>query len=129
MYRNFGDVNFLERGCLVDTEHSDTEFDMLVCRPYDDEEDKYQFAHIQVDIEAPWIERSDIMQFIGMTEETWDPVQFAIGCADYFSWEKFGAADFGVCYDWTQCDESLIRKELRKYLIAWDDLRVGDEGM
>ena len=36
MYRNYGDKNFFENGVLVDTDHSDTAFPMLLCRPYPD---------------------------------------------------------------------------------------------
>lgn len=51
MYRNYGDKNFFENGILVDTEHSDTAFPMLLCRPYPDEEDLYQFGEVEVDLD------------------------------------------------------------------------------
>lgn len=51
---NYGDVNFFELGILVDAEHSDTEFSVLYCRPYDDEEDLYFFADCEVDITDSW---------------------------------------------------------------------------
>lgn len=124
MYRNYGDRNFFELGVLVDDEHSDTVFDMLVCCPYSDVEDLYQFAHIQVDITDDWIDRKMVMEFCGMTEETFDPVEFAIGCADWYSWDNFGAGSYGVSYDWTRVDRATIEKELRKYLIASDNLDV-----
>lgn len=127
MYRNYGDVNFLEHGCLIDSEHSDTVFDMLLCEPYSDEEDMYQFAHVQVDIEDPWINREGVMNDIGMTEDTFDPIFFARGCVSYYSWDNFGAADYGVTYNWQRCDEKTIREELKHCMIAWDNLRVGDE--
>ena len=126
MYKNYGDVNFLEHGILVDTEHSDTVIDMLLCEPYSDEEDLFQFAHVQVDLEDAWIDRKAVMDFIGMDKEDYDPVQFAIGCTSYYSWDNFGAGDYGVFCDWQRCDEELIRKELKNYLIDWDNLRIGD---
>lgn len=51
MYRNYGDKDFFENGVLVDTEHSDTVFPMLLCRPYPDEEDLYQFGEVEVDLD------------------------------------------------------------------------------
>lgn len=126
MYKNYGDVNFLEHGCLVDTDHSDTVFDMLLCEPYCDEENLYQFAHVQVDIESDWIDKDAVMGDIGMTKETFDPVRFAEGCTSYYGWDYFGADDYGVFYDWKQCDREIIENELKHYLIAWDNLTIGD---
>ena len=122
MYRNYGDRNFFEVGILVDSEHSDTEFDMLLCRPYDDCSDMYQFAHVTVDISASWIDRKSIMEFSGLTEEDFDPVQFAIGCTDFYSWDNFGADSYGVTYDWRHMDRLSIEEELRHYMIASDNL-------
>lgn len=121
MYINYGDRNFFELGCLVDSEHSDTVFDMILCRPYDDEP-MYQFAHVQVDIEASWIDKERVMSYIGMTNETFDPIRYAIGCTDYYGWDNFGAADYGVSYNWQQVDAETILKEVKGYLIAWDNL-------
>ena len=124
MYVNHGDKNFFDVGILVDTEHSDTVFDMLLCKPYEDEEDLFQFAHVQVDIEDDWIEREKVMNFCGMTEEDFDPVQFAIGCTDWYPWENFGAGSFAYSYDWTHMTRKQIYKELRNYLIASDNLEM-----
>ena len=121
MYLNYGDRDFFELGILVDTEHSDTVFDMLLCRPYDDQEDLFQFARVQVDIEDSWIDKPAVMSFIGMTEETFDPVQYAIGCTDYYGWENFGADSYGVTYDWRQMTRAQIEDEMKYYLIAWED--------
>lgn len=122
MYKNYGDKNFFELGILVDAEHSDTEFPMLLCRPYGDEEDLFQFARVAVDIEDEWIDRKAVMEYCGMTEETFDPIQFAIACTDMYSWDNFGALDYGVSYNWQRVDKETIRKELRSYLIVCDDL-------
>lgn len=126
MYKNYGDRNFFEYGCLVDSEHSDTVFDMLLCRPYCDEEDMYQFAHVQVDTEDSWIDRKGVMSFIGMSEEAYDPIRFAIGCTDYYSWDNFGANGYGISYDWRQVDKKTIQKELRNHLIASDNLDMDE---
>ena len=122
MYTNYGDRNFFEQGLLVDTEHSDTGFDMLFCEPYSDAEDLYQFGHIYVNIGDGWIDRDQVMSYIGMDEADFDPVQYAIGCFRYYGPENFGAGSYGVSYDWTRCTSALILDELKDYLIAWDDL-------
>ena len=49
MYENYGDKNFFEYGRLVEVVN-DNEFNIICCTPYDDEEDKYQFAECIVDI-------------------------------------------------------------------------------
>lgn len=121
MYRNHGDRNFFELGILVDTEHSDTVFDMLLCRPYDDEEDKFCFAHIQVDIEDDWIDKDAVMSYAGMTKEDFDPVRYAIACTDFYSWSEFGA-DSNYGYNWMDMDRKAIKKELSYYMIAWDEV-------
>lgn len=71
MYKNYGDKNFFEYGILIDTEHSNTVFDVLYCRPYSDEEDLFQFAHVSVDIAdidelAGWIETTKVCSFCGL---------------------------------------------------------------
>lgn len=119
MYINYGDRNFFDTGILVDTEHSDTEFPMILCRPYDDEENLYQFNEVTVDITGEWIDRASVMSFIGMTEETFDPVQFAIGCTSYYSWDNFGQP---YHYDWQRADRELIEGILNNRQIASDNL-------
>ena len=125
MYRNYGDYNFFENGCLVDDGHSDTEFDLLRCMPYPDEEGKYMFAHLHVNIDNEWIDRETVMEYAGMTEESFDPVQYAIACTDYYSWENFGAADYGVMYDFLDCSFGQIIEELNGYQIAHDEVVTG----
>lgn len=123
MYKNYGDYNFFERGVLVDTEHSNTCFPMLLCRPYDDVENLFQFGDVEVDIEDTWIDRNAVMDFIGMNEDTFDPVQFAIGCTDYYSWDNFGAGN-SYSYDWRRLDRKSICDILKHYLIATDNLYI-----
>lgn len=122
MYINYGDKNFFEHGILVDSEHSDTVFDMLLCEPYSDEEDLYRFAHVQVDISDDWVDVKSVEDYIGMTDETFDPIQFAIGCTEYYSWDNFGADSYGTNYDWRRVSKDVICKELKGYLIANDNL-------
>ena len=39
MYKNYGDVNFLEYGLLLE-EQSENQFNFIVCRPFSDFENK-----------------------------------------------------------------------------------------
>jgi hypothetical protein len=122
MYRNYGDVNFFECGILVDDEHSDTEFNILYCRPYDDEEDMYEFGDCQVDITDSFIQKDIVMNYIGMTEETFDPVQYAIGCLDYYGIENFGAMSYA--YDFMHMTKKEICDILKHRSIGSDNLNI-----
>lgn len=120
MYINYGDKNFFEYGVLVDSEHSDTEINIIRCLPYD-EENRYQFNECTVDITDSWIDKKAVMNFIGMTEENFDPIQFAIGCTDYYSWDNFG---YPYHYNWQYMTKEDICEILKYKPIANDNLNV-----
>jgi len=128
MYRNYGDVNFFELGILVDTDHTyDPEggqniVQIIRCLPYDDEEDVFCFGELTVDIDDPWIDRRAVLSFIGMTEETFDPIQYAIGCTDYYSWDNFGAELYDA--DWQRVDREYIKGFLKYRSIDPDGIHV-----
>ena len=122
MYVNYGDKDFFERGILVDAEHSDTEFPILYCMPYPDEEDLFQFGDCRVDITDSWIKKQDVMNYIGMKETKFDPVLFAIGCIEYYGAENFGASSYA--YDWRQMKRRDIEEMLKYRLIASDNLDI-----
>ena len=119
MYINYGDVNFFELGTLVDAEHSDTEIKILYCRPYDDAEDLFLFADCTVDITDSWFDRKSVMDFLGMTEETFDNIQFAIGCIEYY-----GVLDFSDSYSGYEFTRKEIEEKLKYYMIASDNLEI-----
>ena len=122
MFINYGDNNFFENGILVDTEHSDTVFPMLLCNPYPEEDDLFKFGQCEVDIEDGWIDKESVMNHIGMTNDSFDPVLFAIGCAEYYSWDNFGAINYA--YDWTRMNKNSICQILKHYMIATDNLNI-----
>lgn len=122
MYLNFGDKNFFEDGILVDTEHSDTVFPMLLCLPYPDEENLYQFGDVEVDTKDTWIDRESVLSYIGMTEADYDPIAYAIGAASYYSWENFGANSYA--YDWQHMTKEEISEILKNRVIAKDHLDI-----
>lgn len=119
MYINFGDKNFFELGILVDAEHNDTEIKILYCRPYDDEEDLFLFADCEVDTTDGWIDKESVMEYLGMTENNFDVIQFAIGCVEYYGVENFSSPYNG--YQFTRAE---IEKQLKYYLIANDNLNI-----
>lgn len=130
MYRNYGDRNFFEHGILADSDHSDTVIDLLLCEPYSDEEDLYCFARVQVDLEDAWIDWDMIQSITGYDhsdQANTDPVDAAIAAVSCYSWDNFGAADYGVSYDWQRMTRNGICKELRDYQIAWDEVRAEEE--
>lgn len=124
MYVNYGDKDFFEYGRLVDAEHEENVYDILCCNPYPDEPGQFQFGHCRVDVTEPWIDQETVMGFIGMAREAYDPARFALGCVDYYSWDNFGAADYGCSYDWRNIDRDSICDILKGYLIACDNLEI-----
>lgn len=122
MYVNYGDVNFFNYGALVDSNHNDAEYSILYCRPYDDEEDLYQFADCTVDITDSWIDKQDVMSFLDMDDTTFDPIQYAIGCIDYYGADNFGADN--PIYDWTRITRVEIENILKNYSISCNRLDI-----
>lgn len=130
IYKNYGDVNFLTYGgCLVDSDHSDTEFRIIYLRPYDDglpeHDELYQCAEIMVDITDNWIDKDAVMKFGGMTEENFNPIHFAIDCIDYYGAENFGA-DGSWLYqkDWRHMTRDDVKEVLRHRVIATDNVNI-----
>jgi hypothetical protein len=124
MYINYGDVNFLEYGgCLIE-ERTDTEYNVIYLRPYD-EDDLYQCAELTVDITDKWIDKDAVMKFGGMTEENFNPIHFAIDCIDYYGPEEFGAdGSWGYQKDWRYMAKDDVKEVLRHRLIATDNLNI-----
>ena len=123
MYKNYGDVDFFQRGVLVEADNnSPTTFHMLRCEPYTDQEDLFQFASVYVDISDTWIDKDRVLSNIGMTEADFDPLQFAIGCTDCYSWDNFGALDYSGSYDWQKCTREQVEEQLKAYGIDLEEV-------
>ena len=123
MYLNYGDKDFFEYGVLVDDGHSDSEYDLLRCMPYSDEENLYMFAPLHVDLNDGWMEIEDVLDYAGM--EDFDPLQYAISCTDYYSWENF--LSYYPPYDWQRMTREEIIEELRDYDISFENLDPFEE--
>ena len=119
MYINYGDVDFFEYGVLVDSEHSDNTFDILICRPFDDVDDLYYFADCQVDITDNWIDKKAVCSYIGMNPDNFNNIEYAIGCIDYYGAENFSSPYLGYVFT-----KSEICEMLKHYLIASDRLKI-----
>ena len=125
MYQNYGDVNFFEYGVLIDDTHTDSEFDMLRCMPYSDEEDLFMFAPLHVDLNDGWMEIEEVMDYAGIEE--FDPVEYAIACTDYYSWDNFISMGYYLPYDWQRMTRKEIIEELKSYDISFDNLKPFEE--
>lgn len=119
MYINYGDKNFFEHGMLIDSEHSNEEFSILYCEPFPDEENKFFFADCIVNINDNWINRKMIMMHCGMTEENFDPIEFAAACISFY-----GAENFSSPYDGYTFTREEIEEKLKYYMIASDNLDI-----
>ena len=93
-WENYGDVTPPEGGRYVRS-NGDGSYNVVeVAQVYEyDRDTGYQVAHYMIDtsdIEDSWIDKEDVMSFIGMTEATFDPIWFLLGAVDYYGWENFG---------------------------------------
>ena len=116
MFLNYGDVDFFEYGVLVDAEHSDTEFHILYCVPFDDEEDMFLFADCTVDINDRWIDKEAVIKYLGCENNA---IDLAIGCISYYGVENFSSP-----YDGYTFTREEIEEKLKHYLIANDNLKL-----
>lgn len=83
---NYGDVNPIEHGGIWVKQVNETDFEIARNIP-----DNCEFQDMCVNICDSWIDRTGVMNFIGMIEEDFNPVQFAIGCIYYYGVENFGS--------------------------------------
>lgn len=116
MYVNYGDKDFFEHGVLVDAKQV---LNIMYCMPICDSDGEYVFAECEVDITDSWIDRKAVMDFIGMTEKTFDNIQFAIGCIDFYGVENFSSPYEGYVHD-----KEYICDVLKHRTVASDHLNI-----
>jgi hypothetical protein len=85
-YENYGDVNPLEHGGIWVKQINENEYEVIKNIP-----ETSEVYDLSIDITDSWIEKDSIMSFVGMSEEEFDPVWYAIGCTNYYSPENFGS--------------------------------------
>ena len=118
MFVNYGDKNFFEDGFLLDMDHSDTEFQAIVCIPLPDMEDSYLFAECIIDITDSWIEKPAVMAYCGMNDENFDKAWYARACIEYYGVENFNGG-------YTEIKtKAQICEILRQRAIASDNLDI-----
>lgn len=118
--QSFGDKNFLDGGILLWKDPvCNTAFYLLRCDPFSDCDDRFRFGRLYVDISDSWIDRDTVMDFIGMTKETFSPEAFAVGCTDYYSWEEFGVDQNFFGFPWNDASEADIETTMALFT---DDL-------
>ena len=117
MYKNYGDINFFEYGVLVEEKKKDKIYNIILCRPYFDDDNVFQYGQVTIDITENWLDKNQIMDYIGITENNFDPIQFAIGCTEYYNLVNFGLYKS----DYTKEE---IKEDLRNYEISSDNLHI-----
>ena len=106
-WENYGDVTPAQGGCYV-KEFIPGVYDVVkVVFVYDVEDDKpFIVESLQFDVddfEGGWIEKDEVMSYLGMTEEDFDPIQFGLGAIDYY-----GSANFGGDYQGFLTEDEML---------------------
>jgi len=89
-WKAYGDINPLDHGGIWVQKESESCYRIVKFYPEESEENSSQLMDLYVDITDSWIEKDSVMSYIGMTEEDFDPIQYAIGCTEYYSCANFG---------------------------------------
>lgn len=58
------------------------------------------------------------MDFLGMDSDAFNPIEYAIGCIDYYGMVNFGACNY--MYDYAHMGKEDIKEILKYRLIATD---------
>lgn len=117
MYKNYGDYDFFKYGTLVEEEKKDEIYNIILCRPYFDDNNVFKYGKATVDITEDWLDKNQIMDYIGITEENFNSIQFAIGCTEYYNLVNFGL------YESNYTREE-IKENLKNYEISSDNLHI-----
>lgn len=114
-YKNYGDVNFLEHGCLIKKDDScESGFLLLCCEPYSDAEGLYRLGELFVDISDSWIDAETVRSFTGIGPED-DPFLYAAACTEMYSWANFGAEGYYSDYNWLRATKEDAMNVLAKH--------------
>lgn len=118
LFESVGDVNFYEDGILIrqDPDNKDG-FYIIRCMPHSDDEERFQFGELYVDVSDNWIDKAAVASYGGLSGSTY-PEAFAILCTDFYSWSNFGAESMGRAYDWQNTDRETIQSVLSQYKAA-----------
>lgn len=83
-----GDVNPMEHGGVWTQKESDTIFRIVrIDKTCNENEWFVQTGYI--DISDEWINKKSVMDYAGITEETFEPMNYAESCFWFYSYEEF----------------------------------------
>ena len=120
MFKNYGDWDFFEDGILVE-QQSPSQFTLLRCNPVQDQEDRYEFARLDVDLDDDWMDKQALRDYAGLEPGVDNDAEMAIAATEYYSWENFGAGsgcgNFGPDHDWRSMTKEEIKKKKKNYSI------------
>ena len=124
-YENYGDVNFLDGGCLIaKDDRYDGCYYVITCDlVYDvDSPHHYLIQECYVDINDNWIDVSAVEDYSGVSKES-DPEWFAEALVRYYGGEEFGAyvPDRGLSnYDDVLYTAEGVEEYMKQYNIPSD---------
>ena len=114
-WKAYGDKNPLEHGgiwVLSDEEKNGEAFKgcyyIVKYNP-----DTFHITECWVNVNDDWIEKKEVMDYCGMSQETYDEIQYAINCTDYYNYMEFQ----GTLTTVRNLDEAI--EELRKHEISF----------
>lgn len=113
MYKNYGDVNFLNHGgYLVDADgfmqKEDKYIYVISCFYYD--EKHMQIAFCRVNPHESWFSELELRVFCQEEKMPWNPVNAAIAAVSYYGIDKF--RDMERSIDYTKEEDCKILQEL-----------------
>lgn len=117
-FRSVGDVNFFENGILIRKDPDcKTGYYIIRCMPLSDQENRFLFGELYVDISDDWIDRADVIAAYGLDDSS-NTENFAIACTDYYPWPNFGVEYLSRSYNWTNASREEIQSVLEQYRAA-----------
>ena len=72
MFKNYGDRDFFEEGILIE-QQSPSQFTLLRCNPIPDQENRYEFARLDVDLDDDWMDKQALRDYAGLEPGVDDP--------------------------------------------------------
>lgn len=88
---NYGDVNPLEHGGIWVRKDADIEGAYYIVKNvYRPVAELYEVYDLWVETGEEWQEKNLVMDYIGMTEDTFNEIHYAIALTDYYNFLNFG---------------------------------------
>lgn len=91
LWTNYGDVNPMEHGgtwVMSDEEKNGKAFKGCYYIVKFDP-DTMEVVNCWVEVKDDWINRKSVMDYVGMTEDNYDEIRYAIACFEYYGYHEF----------------------------------------